>query len=853
MAKKKKVKEVAAPQKPLTLPERMPLKFRVAVSLFILLATLCLLYPELVFQNKVILAGDVEAAASFATPIKKAIQEGESDPLWNPYLYSGMPSYGSLSYLPGVYPVSLLTGLLSRIGFPNFTWLLFHIFMLGVGVWLLLFDRGVHFLIAAGAGALMMWMPNQVAVGVHGHGSQACAVAYMPFVLLFWDRVWCGKGVLVNASVLVVLLGFQLLRGHLQIAYYTFAILGLHFIFFAFLKIRDGWKGEPEKDTAIFSALARVYEKCSPRRRALIEVGGAAAVLLVVVVAAVLISAVLFLPVEDYAQYSIRGASKSGGLDYDYATSWSLHPAESLTFIVPFAFGFGKSYYFGKMPFTDYPNYLGIVTVFFAIVALILVRTRFVKFLLFLTIVTTVVAFGRHLPILYNPLFKFMPYFDKFRVPVMVLIVQQLSVVLLFGIGLQAALKANPEKGRRKALLAAGGAVGMLLLVLVSYSYWNGSFPQAIARQLRFVRSAPEQLQFARDVGGHLYSDLIKMSLMLTIVSTMLLLAYRRSVSALAVVLVVLSLSLADLFMVDRYIIHPEKLFPGDRDTLIKDKSERDRFLEPDPLIEYLEAQEEPFRVFPMTHPQLALQGDFRTNRYMNFAISSIGGYHPAKLKIYDEFLEGLSKAFSRGNLQLLDMLNVRYIISGSELPDNPVWLSRWQGTDYRGEKKFIYENVNSMPRVRFVDNFVVQPGSAGLDMIVSGTEDLTKTVVLDREPAIAPVSAEGATATITRARFNDIAISASLPSAAIMVLSEIYYPRWGVQIDGRPGEILNANHILRAVALPAGDHELVFRYDDSLLVRARIMTRMTLLITLVVLAGALFVQLKGRGWKLSS
>ena len=95
-----------------------------------------------------------------------------------------------------------------------------------------------------------------------------------------------------------------------------------------------------------------------------------------VVAVSLLVSLVLYLPIHEYAQYSIRGASSSGGLDYNYATSWSLHPQEALTFIVPFAFGFGKDIYFGSMPFTDYPNYLGVVVVFFAIFGLVRVRTH---------------------------------------------------------------------------------------------------------------------------------------------------------------------------------------------------------------------------------------------------------------------------------------------------------------------------------------------------------------------------------------------------------------------------------------------------------------------------------------------
>lgn len=272
MAKKRKKRGVGTEKKNVpshrqtidknVLRTNLRLRYQILISVFILIAGICVLYPEIVFQNKMFIAGDVESAVSLSTPIKEGMKEGEY-PQWNPHLFSGMPSYGSLSYLPHVYPVTFLTGfLVTHLKFPAFTWLLFHIFLLGLGVWLLLFDRGVHFLVAAGVGVLMMWMPNHVAVGVHGHGSQANAVGYIPFALFFWDRLWRGKGVMLNASVLVILLGFQFLRAHLQISYYTFALIGLHLIFFGFLKIRDTFTASGVSyDRPVFSFLKDTYER----------------------------------------------------------------------------------------------------------------------------------------------------------------------------------------------------------------------------------------------------------------------------------------------------------------------------------------------------------------------------------------------------------------------------------------------------------------------------------------------------------------------------------------------------------------------------------------------------------------
>ena len=299
-------------------PREQRLRYKPLVASLVLIIAICVLYPEHVFQNKIFFAGDNQAAASCAAALKQELDDKTAYPLWNPYLFSGMPSFGSLSYTAYVYPVSAIIGILVKyLHFTGYLWLLFHTFMTGLGTYLLLRDRGVWFVPAVTAGVLMMWMPNLVAVGANGHGSQACAVGYIPFALLFWDRLWRGKGTVVNASALVIVFGLSMLRGHLQIAYYTYMLIGLHILYFGAAKIVDGIRGIVPVTTVLprkwFGRLTGGGKKYAVGPAAA-EVGWAAAILAVVVVASILACAVLYMPVHDYAQYSIRGASESGGL-----------------------------------------------------------------------------------------------------------------------------------------------------------------------------------------------------------------------------------------------------------------------------------------------------------------------------------------------------------------------------------------------------------------------------------------------------------------------------------------------------------------------------------------------------------
>jgi hypothetical protein len=888
MAKRKKKRRVKGPGE--TAPEGRSFKttipgenlrrgYQVLIAVGLVLTAICVMYPELVFENKVFLSGDFEAAASLATPIQKAMAETGGYPLWNPYLFSGMPSYGSLSYNPYVYPVSVLTGFLTdKLGFPNTTWLLFHAFLLGLGVFLLLWDRGVNFLVSACAGILMMWSPHDIAVGAYGHGTQANAVAYIPYALLFWDRIWRGKRLVTNAAALVIVLGFQLLRAHIQIAYYTFALLGLHTIFFGALKIRASRRGKPDSEypTVLgFFRRALRREHVAPRRLAFIETTDLVVVFGLVVVGALLVSAVLFLPVKDYSGYSIRGASESGGLEYGYATSWSLHPLESLTFIIPFSFGFGKILYHGHMPFTDYPNYVGLVVVIFSVFAVVLARSRFVWFLVFVIVVTTLVSFGKHFPLLYNPLFKFLPYFNKFRVPVMVLIVQQLAFVILFALGLSAVLKSDPDSTKKSVLWGLGGALVLLVVCVLGASFWTGGYARGVANKITAVRSAPEQLQLARLAGAFLFKDLVKTSLLLGAVFGFIGLYARRTIPAGVFVLLVGLAALGDMYLVDRYVLHPEHLYPkglgaSDQFSIMKDKAVRDRFLEPDAVIDFLREHAAKdsiavaastsglgalYRVFPVFHPSAPFaRGDFGTNRFMNFGISSVGGYHPAKLAIYADFIKVLESSMQKSNYNLLDIMNARYVVTSYPFPGIPYFEPVWEGTDYDGQKHYVYVNTRALPRLFFVDRYrALEPSEilALLPTLPANGVDLAETVLLEQEPDVTPVSKEGARAVITHYSLNEIRVEATLASPAILVLSEVFYPRWMVTVDGKKGKILKADYVLRAVALDAGSHEIVFRYDDSLLKRGLTISLSAFALVLVVLAVSSIGTLRGSlSWK---
>ena len=547
-----------------------PWKRGIVVLLFLMLL-ICLLLPELVFQNKIFLVPDSKAPLSFASVGRESLEQG-TYPLWNPYLFCGMPSFGSLAYTPYVYPVSFITHLLYEyLHFPEMAWLLLHYILAGAATYLLLRSLGVRAVISMVGGALFMLLPYYVAIGAHGHGSQVCAIAYMPLALLFARNIQVGRRRPAMAAYLAVTLGLQMLRGHVQISYYTFLMVGLLFLFESGHALRSGdrrsilWNG-------LFTAGA--------------------------VAAAVGIAAVLILPVKEYAAYSIRGGG-GGGLDYGYATGWSLHPKEMLTLIIPWAFGFGKASYWGKMPFTDYPNYVGVTTVIFSVVALCIVKNRWKWFFLTAALLSTLLSFGRFWPALYDPMFRYFPYFNKFRVPVMILIVQHLALVSLMAMGLEAFLE-RYEKGRLPRALQSGylrwalvaGAVLLVVTLVAGGAIEKGILRDALATQ----RVQRDWAEFGARMAARDFS--LRSLLLLSVILLLFLGASRRMLAG-TITLSIGVIALIEIWTVDIPIVHPEGTWRAEDYRVIQGRDKRDDYTKPDAAVRYLGSDESIFRIFP--------------------------------------------------------------------------------------------------------------------------------------------------------------------------------------------------------------------------------------------------------------
>ncbi len=798
----------AAPAPASAPPAASPLREWLAAALLLLLV-LILLHPAPIFQGLVYSSGDARNADSFALVGNAALAGGDY-PQWNPYLFAGMPTFGSLAYVRFLYPPGeIFTFLQDRLGFPPLTWMLAHMLLGGLGMIFLLGRWRLPVAARVGGACLWLLLPKVVAWGVYGHGSKLGAAMYLPWIVGLTLDVLDGKG-RRRVGLLGLLCGLQILRGHIQITYYTLIVVGL--------LIAARWIG-----TAV--ARRRAAEPWPWR-------GSAAAAGAIVL--GFMIGAVLLLPVKEYAGWSIRGQTEQGGgVSYQYATGWSLAPAEMGTLVLPAAAGFGKGTYQGLMPFTDYPNYMGLLALALAGAAIAAASGRRRETLIALGaigLLAVMVAWGRFAPILYEPLFRFLPYFNKFRVPSMALVLTGFAAAVLAAHGLAAVTSSEPRAEVLRRRL--GIALGVLGFALVVGSFaGRGLFVDGLARLAAAGgRPAPGHDILAPAWAMH-KTDLLRIGMILLTAGLGLARAVRVPRVARALPWLLLVLLVLDLGAVDRRITHPEN---GLREQArAADGSVRlvraGGLLRPfvpaatdmgrDPAFAALAGRIKHDRVWPLGRLS-------QTNDFMAARIHSLGGYHPAKLAAFEQIRKRLNDPRQPAG-RIAGWLGARALAVDGPLPRGAAEALASLGTEiepapFHTGAMALYAIGNGPTRARLADRWEIADGDfeSFLDRLQAGREPYGATVRLDRTPSPAPVAGD---APLPEPEFltdetDEIVITVDAPRPALLVLADMTVPGWSATVDGEPATLLAADHVLRAVALDAGPHEVRFVFHDPAL-----------------------------------
>jgi len=727
---------------------------------FLAVALLVLLFFYPITLGKVFISPDSVAPAGFAKIANQALAKHHVYPLWNPFHFLGMPTFGSLAFVPYVYPPDPIFGFLNKVlHFPDLTWLLAHYLLLGFSMLALLRALGVTAESAVlGAFALAL-TPNLVAVGAFGHGSQIMTAAYLPLLLFLLDR-FVRRGSWLALAGFALAAAFQLLRGHVQIVFYSWLAMGAYALFLAVDAFRHGRRGEGIR-----------------------AVGGIAAGLLL----GLGMSAFLYLPVHEYARLSTRGGGEGGGAGLTYATSWSFHPREILTFVIPSFFGFGGNTYWGSMPFTDYPNYMGIVPLALAIYGAVRARGVARAYLVALAWIALLISFGKHFQPLYSLLYFHLPFFNKFRVPVMILVLVQFATATLAAIGLDLALRpagTSPKRDAgsgwmRGALFALLGGFGALVLI-------NAMAPAIRAYAIRTRTGFDEtRARAALDMAS---IDALKVGALLAAALAIIGLARRGRLSRTTAALLVLGVTAADLWTLDRRIIDPLVAPPSTYEENFRER----------PEITFLRKDPTQFRVFPLR---------WDDSRLAAFGIASVLGYHPAKPRLYQAFVDTVGiQSFAT-----LQLLNVKYVLADGYFPPTQPGVALRHDGDVK-----VYEVEGALPRATMLHAIrPVRDDGVALATIRTGGFDPHHEAIWSEPgppPAVAEPTARDSVRTI-RYDFNESEYLVSTAAPGLLLTVEEYDPDWVASVDGAVTPIHRVNYLMRGVSLAPGVHRVRFEY----------------------------------------
>jgi len=796
----------------------IPPRFQHYAAIGLLLLSLVLFFREPIFGGKVFLGADNIASRSFETFLSDAKQEGVF-PLWNPYIFGGMPAYGSLTVSGDRFfdiSYTLFWYVKMGVGFlllnPTVGWVIFYYMLFAAGMYLLAWSK-LQSKIASALTSFAATFSTYIIIWIMaGHNTKIAVIALFPFIFYIIERLR-DRFQWTLAVFLAVLLHFSFVPSHVQMIFYTYLAVGLYLLFFLIRSLlkKEDWKGIVRAGVVLIGATAVAF--CMDADK--------------------------YLSVLEYNPHSIRGSgpiaqvigdagkSTGGGLDYEYATSWSWGVGEAFTTIIPSLYGFGKVeyrgpltnnqpqdllLYFGPQPWTDAPQYMGIVVLVLAIIGFW--RNRhdpFIQYMAVLIVFSVLVAFGKEFPLVYDLMYNYVPLFNKFRIPSMILVLVQIMIPLLAGYGIASLLALGkeylPPKDEKRWKIIIGSLAALFVLSIVARGVFIGIYEMFFPP--REVSAILAQKGYHPRIVGELYDYIAGLvAADVTAALGVLLLSFgsiyfwlRRSIKLTTMVVLVGFAVLVDLWRVNTGPMEPQ------------DKSShQSTFAAPDYVRVILQQE-------GMTEQNGMPQTPFRVLEFENgvppysnvlayWRLQSAYGYQGAKMRRYQDLVDvaGLQ------NPLVWQMMNVKYIISDS--PDS----SRWLGLLHDGPNKKVYVNRSVLPRAFFVNRYEVGDGLDVLRKIAAGDFDARDVVYLADDPGVKiDPPLPGMEATFAEYGTQHFAINVKAFGTNLLFLSESYYPEgWKAFLNGSEISIHRANYHFRAVIIPPGTHKLEMKFEPT-------------------------------------
>ena len=814
-----------------------------AVLLFAVLA-FAYFFPADI-EGRILYRHDASAGRGAGQEASEYYQRTGERTRWTNALFSGMPTYQTSPSYSSTDKLSMLTKAY-HLWLPENVWFVFA-YLLGFYILLRAFDFRQH--LAALGSIIWAFSTYFLIIIAAGHIWKVWALAYLPPMIAGMVLAYRGKylwGFLVTA----IFTAFEINANHVQMTYYYLFIILFLVIAWLVEAIREKQLARFAKATAVCAAAGAI---------------------------GICLNLSNLYHTWQYSQETMRGKSElvkqnsanqtSSGLERDYITQWSYGIGETWTLLIPNTKGgasvplsqnetamrhadnnyidiYGQiGQYWGEQPGTSGPVYVGAFVMFLFILGLFIVKGPMKWALLAATILSILLSWGKNFMGFTDFFLDYVPMYAKFRTVASILVIAEFTIPLLAMLALKKLLD-EPElmKPRMKYvgisfLLTGGIALLMSLMPTLFFDSFISTSEMQALRGIPAEHLGPlmasltemRQAMFTSDALRSFYIILVGTGILLSV-------AYGQLKKEYAVG-IILVLCLVDLWTVNKRYLNDGMFVPESEREAPQPMSQTDEHILQDQALDY--------RVLNLA------SNTFNENE-TSYYHKSIGGYHAAKLRRYQEMIEqyispemqqifqtvseaggDMTKIKGDSIWPVLNMLNTKYMIfplqGGQTVPlQNP----------------FTLGNAWLVDKIRYVDN-------ANEEMAAVGQINLRHEAVADAKfkAQLGEAVEQDSLSIVTIKAYepNEVSYECQSDKGGVVVFSEIYYPGWTATVDGEPAELGRVNYILRALNVKPGKHDIVLTFKPQSVKTTETIAYVSYVILLLAVLGAIFMEWKKR------
>ena len=754
--------------------------------LILTLISVTYFYP--VLSNKSIQQSDISQFSGMSKQIVDHRENFNEEPYWLDNAFLGMPSY----QVSAKYPFDLLYYIDQAVRFlPRPA---DYLFLYLLSFYFLIISLNINYRYALfGAIAFGFSTYLIIILGV-GHNTKALALGYLPFVVAGFLMILRGnylKGFLISS----LFLGLQVHANHYQMTYYTLIMLLVLVLvhYYDFLKSKE---------------LKKIYKSFF----VFISVG----------LLPLLMNSPSLLATKEYSEFSTRsksditinadGSAKESlsGLDKEYITEYSYGVLESLNLIFPRFMGGGSSeriredsklmnfirsldanqaqqvyqyskVYWGNQPIVAAPAYIGISLFFIFLLSILLVNDLNRKWILIAISISLFLSWGKNFSFLTDLMIDYFPLYDKFRAVSSIQIIIEFCIPLFAVMGLSKFFSNNTKEVQKLNSLKYA-SVFLVSLILVFYFF--GTSILDFKSDFEIFSQYPEILNLLIEERQYVFkSDVLRSLIIVVCCFITFYLFVKKIIKKDLTFLIITLIVIFDLWIVDKNYVNSDQFVKKSLVEIPFQKTIADKAILKD---------DSDFRVFePM--------GGF-SNARTSYFHKSIAGYHAAKPKriqnLYDFYI-------SKNNFDVLNMLNVKYIIQNSE--DNPLGVTR---------------NPNNLGNAWFVEN-IINVKNSDEELLGLKNIDLSNTCLSQNTEIINTsfqLNETNEIKLISR-KANQLIYSSKTDSNQFAVFSEAFYNNgWQAYVDNKPVSHFKVNYLLRGMEMPKGTHEIKFEFKPAVI-----------------------------------